>query len=266
MKTRTSFLWLLSSTLALVCPIQCVASPVVTIAEFVDAEETRNWEPIERAVTDLLVGAVSASGRIRVVDRERLDDLLREQQLTLKGLADKGNSAVIGRLLGADRIVTGRLFIRDDHIRIIAQIVDVHTAVIQATCQAEGPMADLLGHVTDLARDLSEQLEIPFDPGRIEAIDNHPIVSVNFLRGLGFFYTGEYELAIRDFMTSGDLDPDLTERHYWKARAYMALDDFELARLELIRYLTVSPEAGRAPESRRLLDKCNLVLSDPPQP
>ncbi len=247
-------------------PAETHAGPVVFIAGFTDAAGSSAWEPIARAVTDLLVGAVAASSRIRLVDREHLEILLREQQLALSGLSERSNAARIGNLLGADRMVVGRIVVDGEHLSLIAHIVDVHTTQVLGTSLQQGPRTGLFNLVTALAAELCAVLEIPFDPGRVADIDNNPIVSLNLLRGLGFFYTGEYDLAIRDFMTSGDLDPDLTERHYWKARAYMALEDFELARLELTRFLTASPDADRAPEARHLLAECTLVLENAPRP
>lgn len=226
--------------------------PVVYIAGFTDAAGSRAWENVETAVRDLLVGTVAENRNIRVVEREKLDFILREHETT--GLADADASARLGKMLGADRIISGRFVIRDENLSITAHIVDVPTAVIQATCTAQGRVADLLDVVVTLASEISRALEIPFDPGPVAEIDTRPVSSLAFLRGLGFFYTGDYNRALMDFMTSGDIDPDNYERHYWMARCYLALDEHEHAGIELRNFLRANPY--HTPEDVvRLLEK-----------
>ncbi len=234
--------------------------PVVYIAGFTDAAGTRGWESVELAVRDLLMGAIAGDGRVRVVERERLDDLLREMEVTLQGLTDSSSSARLGKLLGADRIITGRLIIQDDLLTVVAHVIDVPTAVIHATCRADGRMADLLDIVIALAGDLSAALAIPFDPGGIIEIDVKPVLSLNFLRGLGFYYTGDYERAIMDFMISGDVEPDHIERHYWIARAFVALGEFDHARVELQRFLAIGKDPELRRDAQRLLEACEPSL------
>ncbi|MCA1808311.1 MAG: hypothetical protein LC725_02440 [Lentisphaerae bacterium] len=216
-------------------------APVVYIAGFTDAGDSLASEHYEIAVRDLLVGALTESPGVRLVERERLEMLLREQQLTLQGLADPANCARLGVLLGADRIITGRLLMQGEELTLLAQVTDVATAVIQASCRASGRMADLLEVVVMLAGEISRALDIPFDPGVIDQIDLRPVCSLNYLRGLGFFHVGEYDRALMDFMISGDLDPDNYERHFWMAKAYMALEEYEHALIELWRFTNALP-------------------------
>lgn len=234
--------------------------PVVYIAGFTDASGSRAWANVETAVRDLLVSAITEKNAVRVVDRDMLDSLLSEQELTLAGLEKSDASAKIGKLLGADRIITGRLITQDETLVVIAHIVDVPTAVIQATCKAQGQIADLLEIVINLATQISRELEIPFDPGVIKNIDVKPVCSLNFLRGLSFYYTGDYNRALFDFMISGDVDPDNYERHYWMARCYIDLEEYQHARVELWHFLKSNPHESRWPEVRQMLDTCEQNL------
>jgi hypothetical protein len=48
------------------------------------------------------------SGRVEVVEREAIEKVLREQNMTMTGAVDPNKAAEIGRLLGADVIIIGR--------------------------------------------------------------------------------------------------------------------------------------------------------------
>lgn len=48
------------------------------------------------------------SGRVEVVEREAMQKILKEQNLSMSGIVDDSNAARIGKLLGADVIITGR--------------------------------------------------------------------------------------------------------------------------------------------------------------
>lgn len=59
----------------------------------------------EASVTPLLESVVSSSGRVVLVERRRLEDVLGEQVLQRMGLVDAQAAARIGGLLGADLLV-----------------------------------------------------------------------------------------------------------------------------------------------------------------
>lgn len=48
------------------------------------------------------------SGRIEVIEREAIERILKEQNLSMSGLVDDGGAVKIGKLLGADVIIIGR--------------------------------------------------------------------------------------------------------------------------------------------------------------
>ncbi|OGS14128.1 MAG: hypothetical protein A2234_10920 [Elusimicrobia bacterium RIFOXYA2_FULL_58_8] len=78
--------------------------------------------------------------RYDVVDREALDLLLKEQQLTTTGITDQSQAMKIGKLLGVDGIVVGsvtefrkRGFMRTAIVAIDARLISVQTGEVQWT-------------------------------------------------------------------------------------------------------------------------------------
>ena len=65
-----------------------------------------DWDPGE-GISDMLVTELVNSGRFSVVERERLDEVLQEQNLTIEGVVDAATAARIGKILGVQLFVFG---------------------------------------------------------------------------------------------------------------------------------------------------------------
>ncbi len=58
-------------------------------------------------ITDKIINTLSSLGRFRVVDRSKLEEILKEHELAMSGVVDQNGAAQIGQLLGAQKLVTG---------------------------------------------------------------------------------------------------------------------------------------------------------------
>jgi curli biogenesis system outer membrane secretion channel CsgG len=62
-----------------------------------------------RGISDLLTNKLVRSGNYSVIERSRLEDILREQNLVLSGRIDPSKAAEIGRILGVEYVVLGSI-------------------------------------------------------------------------------------------------------------------------------------------------------------
>lgn len=84
------------------------AAPVLGVLKFQD--ETGGMflsGGVGRSLTQMLTNELSASGDFTVVERQKLRAVLEEQNLSASGLVSKESSIQIGRLTGAQYLVTG---------------------------------------------------------------------------------------------------------------------------------------------------------------
>ncbi len=238
--------------------------PPVFIAAFSDETGGRAGDGVAAAVRDLLLASLGDQRAVRLVDRDDLDRVLTELKLTLAGLTDPARGVQVGRLLGAERLVTGSLLQGEQGLLVVAHILDVRTAVVQASCKAEGTAAELPELTTRLAQQLAAALHLPFDPGPAAALERAPLASLHYLRGLGSFHAGNYDLAIMEFAISDELKAESPALHYWSGRAYEALDEPEHAVVEYRRYLERAPDGPEAEEIRQRLARCEARLKERP--
>jgi len=83
----------------------------------------------------LLLSAVKAK-TFKLVERKGFQSILEELELQLSGLADEKAAARAGELLGADVLVTGTLYRKDDRYELFVRLIRVSTAEVLAVTRA----------------------------------------------------------------------------------------------------------------------------------
>jgi hypothetical protein len=74
-----------------------------------------------------------------LVERQRLDEILREQELALSDLVEPQAALRIGRILAADYLLTGTVIPMSESVIIFGRILNVETAVIESVAQVIVP-------------------------------------------------------------------------------------------------------------------------------
>ncbi len=89
--------------------------PRIAIVNF-DVDESGLWigfRPHKREISDALVAlfttALVERGAVRVFERKRLDEILKEQNLSMSGNVDPATAVKIGKLAGVQYILTGKV-------------------------------------------------------------------------------------------------------------------------------------------------------------
>ena len=109
MKRFTS-ITVLGALLALLCGSVVLAAdkPRLAVIEFKNKADNQWWyHGGAAAASDVFVTELVKSGRFRVVEREQLDALMQEKNLSLSGDVDPKTAIKAGKLLGLNYILTG---------------------------------------------------------------------------------------------------------------------------------------------------------------
>jgi TolB-like protein len=83
------------------------------------------YRPLSRALAELVVTGLSQVDRITVLERMRVQLLLDELGMVEAGLVDPETAARSGRILGAARVVQGRLDMDGENVEVLASVVPV---------------------------------------------------------------------------------------------------------------------------------------------
>jgi len=168
--------------------------------------------PLGYGLADLLISDLVHSHEIIVLDRLRMDALLRELELTRSGAVDSATAPRVGRLIGARRLVVGALNDRGNgELGIDTRLANSVDGSITAAVSARTPLASILDAEKALVYRLLEELHVTLTPAERAAIDERPTASVaGFLaysRGVRDETLGNYASASVNFRSAIRLDP-----------------------------------------------------------
>jgi len=131
-------------------------------------------EPLRQGLAQMLISDLTSVEGVRVVERERLQEVLREQQLGASGKLDSRTAARLGKLLGARYLVLGSYFDALGTFRADARLVDVETGEIVKSIGAGGKADDFLALEESLARGLRDAMgPLGQAPGGVPAVAPH---------------------------------------------------------------------------------------------
>ncbi|MBE3070114.1 MAG: hypothetical protein IMZ66_07740, partial [Planctomycetes bacterium] len=128
-------------------------APTVAILDYeVTAPQTTE---MGTQVADLLTVRLSLDDSIHLVERAQLGQVLAEQKLKLQGLASQEQAVEVGKLLGAQLMVVGKMFIMDRQLMIVTRVIGVETGRVKGTLRAVEPSKPLSEAVMQVAEDVA---------------------------------------------------------------------------------------------------------------
>jgi curli biogenesis system outer membrane secretion channel CsgG len=211
------------------------------------------YDPAAAGLSDLVAVLLAQQENVAVVERQRLEALTAEQAASLKGLTGGKYAIQAGKLLKADTVLTGRLFLIQGKLTVSLQAIDIVSERVMAADQMAFRAEDVVETALQLARKLGQQMSLPLPEINLKDIDKSPLASLHFAKALGDYYAGNMDAAIMQFMRTIDLDPDYTEALFWSGMAYQRLGEHDHAAIEWEAYLKREPDSKRAEAVRKLL-------------
>jgi TolB-like protein len=103
----------------------------IAVSGFTNKSNEMYLDAWERSVPDLLRTYLSANNDVAVLSRDRLETVLQEQSLSMSGLIDSSQVQSIGKLLGAEFILSGSIDQQNGDYVISADLIRVKTGQIQ---------------------------------------------------------------------------------------------------------------------------------------
>lgn len=146
----------------------------VAVTKFED-KSARGSEEIGNGMAEMLANALFATNRFIVLERQSLDDVIREQDLGASGRVRTETAAPIGEIEGADLLIEGTITefepgtsgaegglegvlsrrsgviggifggIKTSHVAMIVKVIDARTSRRLASEQVEGKATDIAG-------------------------------------------------------------------------------------------------------------------------
>ena len=194
--------------------------------EFVGGDP--QYQPLGRALAELMVNDLSQTSRLRVLERAQVQLLIDEMRLTEAGRVDEATAARTGRMLGAERVVHGSLDAAPNNTHVETSIVRVTSnAWPGESAQTSLSESDHLNALIDMQKRVAlrvyESLGIELTPAERERVTRRATQNLMALlaygRGLAAEDAGDFAAAAQHFAEAARLDPNFTEAREAEARS-----------------------------------------------
>jgi curli biogenesis system outer membrane secretion channel CsgG len=168
-------------------------------------------EPLRGGIADILTSELSANPAIRVIERDQLDKLTSEQNLSANGAVDRATAVRVGKLLGVHHMIFGSYVSdRKDRVRFDARAVNVETGEIEHVETVSGKLDDFSDLITTLASKLNSGLKLPAMPAQSAAATAKPPFPVVMLysRAIAEENGGRRDEAVKLYRAALDKFPE----------------------------------------------------------
>lgn len=160
-----------------------------------------------KAISAMLVTEFSDREGMRIVERARLNDLIREQDLQFSGRIQESDAIEVGRMLGVQYVLHGQVTSIADNLRMDIRAVDVETSEIVSVMKKSDQTTELFSVVVDLADEFGEALDL-VPPSERPEVESIPVAAtIEFSRAVDFEDRGEIDQAIQHYERTLEIHP-----------------------------------------------------------
>jgi tetratricopeptide (TPR) repeat protein len=186
----------------------------VAVLPFRYVGTNEDLRPLERGLTHLVIADLGKVGRLRLLERERVQSLVDEMKLDADGRVAPATGARSGRLLRASRVVQGSLqdLPAESQLKLDANVVNTSTADVLASGSGADRLQQLFGVEKQVVLELLQRMGITLTPAEQRAISERPTADLQaflaFSRGLEAQDRGDYLAAQSAFDEAATRDPN----------------------------------------------------------
>ena len=119
-------------------PEAAAARKTVAVLRFDNNSGNADYDPLGKGIAAMMITDLSSVEAVQVGERERMQDLVGEMQMQQSKLFDPKTAVQLGKLVGAEYVVTGALMALDPKLRIDTRVIRVSTGEIVKTAKRTG--------------------------------------------------------------------------------------------------------------------------------
>jgi tetratricopeptide (TPR) repeat protein len=160
---------------------------VLTFVDFQEKGGLNERDGFSTVLMSQLADNLNASGRVKVVERVLIDQLLEELNLGSSDLANPETALKLGKVLAAKLIGTGSLYYLPQGTLLTLRLIDTETSAIpQVTTKQISPQASLEKELFQLNRDILKTviMKYPLHGFVVKAPDDQVMLNIGSKQGV----------------------------------------------------------------------------------
>lgn len=177
----------------------------VAVLYFDNNTGSADYDNLGRGMASMMISDLSSVKDIQLVEREHMQDVLKEQDAQHTRYFDQSTAVQTGKLLGAEYIVTGAFIAVQPAMRIDTRVIRVQTGEIVKTAKVTGDQDKLFDLQQRLADSLIDGLSIALSPQQRDQLHaqqerdriDHLSTMTSYSQALAMFDRGDYAGALQ---------------------------------------------------------------------
>ncbi len=188
----------------------------IGVVDFDAAHLPTDLAPLGKGLAEFTAIDLAKVQSLRVVDRLKIDMILKELTLGSSEYTDPQNSPRLGRLLGSNRLVTGAVTgLGAEEIRLDGAVVQTRDSSMTPTGPSEGKLEGLFKIQKEFVNRILDNMGITLTEAEKDSLGQFPTESylafLSYCRGLDYRGQGMYREAQQEFRSAYNTDGRFTE-------------------------------------------------------
>lgn len=188
-----------------------VPANTIAVLYFHNIGNSRDLDPLQKGLTDLLIADLSKVKNLNVIERGQLQCLLQEIGLGASGIVREDNTPRMGKLLGAARLIRGTFFeYTGEEIRIDADMLDTRNKIIRPMGNLRGKIQNIFQLEKVLVFYIIDRLKIKLSSEERDAILTYATENFQaflaYCRGLDLEDRDQIDRALKEYKEAVKLD------------------------------------------------------------
>jgi len=186
----------------------------IAVLYFDNGNNNEDLNPLRKGLADMLISDLSRLKMLRVVERDKLEEILKEISLTNSTGFDMENQQRIGKLLGAELMLFGSYFELLGTFRIDARIIKTETGEVFKSKGVNGKTENFVDLEKELVFKIAQGLNVTISDKEEAMIMEESIkyeAALKYSEGLVFYDNGYMQEAINKFEESLQLSPSFSK-------------------------------------------------------
>jgi TolB-like protein len=190
------------------------ATPPATVAVsyFDNNSGQAELDPLAKGLADMLITDLSQLSSLRIVERQKLNQVLAELKLSRSKFIDPKTAQRLGKGLAAQFILSGGYSVVGNTLRIDARVFNVQTAAVLTSQRVEGSKDEFFALEKEIAELLIAALSLKLQPAERSKLRTNPTQSFDawssYARGLDAQDKGDAARARAEFEKALAADPN----------------------------------------------------------
>ena len=165
MRSITRGVLALATLAAVPAMVAAQAKPVVAVLYFDNnsiGKDRADYEGVGKGISELLINDMLSNPNVKVVERDRIQALTTEQNLTKAGSIDAQTAIKLGKLVGAQYMVYGGFMSMGNGTYVLtAKATNVETGVITNPVKITSKGDDVLAMINELSTKINSEMKLP---------------------------------------------------------------------------------------------------------